>query len=139
MIGKEHAGEPMYDLAVSEIVRQFAEEDEITIKSQALFILNPLLDAFKQYDFDFFKSKIPEKALSIIPIEAIETLYNRFYNSYISEIETAVANAEADPTGTYYASSGIDIEINPVTDILAPMLKYVKDMKAFAEGQLCLQ
>lgn len=135
-VGTENQGNPDYELPISEMMRQFEEENSLTVNSQVLFILEPILDALKNYDFEFFKTKIPEKALSVIPVEAIETLYNRFFNSYITELETAITNAKADPTGTYYVSSGINIEINPVTDILAPMLQYVKDMKAFAEGQL---
>ena len=131
-----HDGTSQKVNAINELIRELCEEEQVTVNYDNLFMFDPILDALEKYDFAFVESKIPEKLKPYLPMADIEDLFNRFYLGYINEMKQAMADAQADPTGTYYVASGVQIDLNPVADLIVPMLNYAKDMKTVAEQKL---
>ncbi|MGN1121652.1 MAG: hypothetical protein ACI4RV_04735, partial [Eubacteriales bacterium] len=131
-----HDGTSQKVNSINELIRELCEEEQVTVNYDNLFMFDPILDALEKYDFAFVESKIPEKLKPYLPMADIENLFNRFYLGYINEMKQAMADAEANPTETYYIGSGVQIDLNPVADLIVPMLNYAKDMKTVAEQKL---
>lgn len=124
---------------VQQLIDELSAGKQVTITADRLFMFEPILNALKAYNFEFIESKIPEKLTKVLPMEHIEKLYSRFYDDakygYVTKLSTAMANAEANPSETYYESSAVEIKLNPVSDIFVPALEYALDMKTIAEGK----
>ena len=123
--------------AVNQLIDELCDEKgtDVTVTNDRLFMFEPILKMLKEHGWDFFEKKIPEKAKAVLPMDEFKVLFDRHYNAYVGSMETAMADAAANPTETYYVDNGVQIDINPVSDILTPMLTYAKDMKAYAEGK----
>ena len=123
--------------AVNQLIDELCDEKgtDVTVTNDRLFMFEPILKMLKEHGWDFFEKKIPEKAKAVLPMDEFKVLFDRHYDAYVGSMEKAMADAAANPTETYYVGNGVQIDINPVSDILTPMLTYAKDMKAYAEGK----
>lgn len=124
---------------VDQLIDELCSGKPVTITNDRLFMFEPILNALKTYNFGFIESKVPEQLKKVLPMEKIEELFARFYDDakygYVTKLENAMDNARANPTETYYESSGVEIMINPVSDVFVPALEYAIDMKTLAEGK----
>ncbi len=127
--------------AVNKLTDELCYEDEMTVDTNNVFIFEPLLDILKKYNFDFVASKIPAKVQPLLPMDYFEEMFNRFYTPYVTDLEAKVALALADTTGTYSTTvgTGIQVDLNPVSDFFIPALEHVlylepKAISAFADA-----
>ena len=125
--------------AINQLIDELCDEDntKVTVTHDNLFMFEPIYKALEEHGWDFIESKIPAKLKNVLPLVDVKTIFDRHYNAYLDSMKDAMDKAEADSTGTgkFYIDNGVEIQINPISDILTPALEYVKDMKAYAEGK----
>ena len=123
--------------AVNQLIDELCDEKgtDVTVTNDRLFMFEPIYKMLSTHGWDFFEAKIPERAKALLPLTDIKKLFDRHYDPYVNAMKTAMESAKADPTATFYIGNGVQIDINPISDVLTPMLNYVKDMKAYAEGK----
>ena len=123
--------------AINQLIDELCDEDntKVTVTADRLFMFEPIYKLLEEHGWDFIESKIPAKLKNVLPLDDVKTIFDRHYNAYVGSMKAAMDAAEADPTGTFYIENGIEIQINPISDVLTPALEYVKDMKAYAEDK----
>ena len=122
---------------VNQLIAELCDKNgtDVTVTEDRLFMFEPIYKMLSTHGWDFFEAKIPERAKALLPLTDIKKLFDRHYDPYVNAMKTAMESAKADPTATFYIGNGVQIDINPISDVLTPMLNYVKDMKAYAEGK----
>ena len=122
---------------VDQLIAELCDSNgtEVTVTEDRLFMFEPIYKMLSTHGWDFFEAKIPERAKALLPLADIKKLFDRHYDPYVNGMKTAMESAKADPTATFYIGNGVQVDINPISDVLTPMLNYVKDMKAYAEGK----
>mgnify|MGYP004516450989 CR=1 FL=1 len=122
---------------VNQLIAELCDKNgtDVTVTEDRLFMFEPIYKMLSTHGWDFFEAKIPERAKALLPLADIKKLFDRHYDPYVNGMKTAMESAKADPTATFYIGNGVQVDINPISDILTPMLNYVKDMKAYAEGK----
>ena len=125
---------------VEQLVEELCNKQPVTVTEDRLFMFEPILEKLEEFNYEFIESKIPEQLKQVLPMEAIENLFTRFYDDtkhgYVAQMRAAMDEVTGNPDKVVYIGSGVHFMINPISDIFTPALEYALDMKMFADGKL---
>ncbi len=117
--------------AVNTFIDQLCHNDTADVTADNLFLYEPIYNMLDAHGWDFFEAKLPESVKSVLPITKIKELYERHYTPYVDAMKSAMDSAALGTAGSI--STGLTIQLNPVSDLMIPMFDFVKDIKGRAE------
>ena len=106
------------------------QQFEVTVDN--LFIMDMVREKVASMSFDsfldeFVASKVPESLLNKLPLEIVENIYDRCIDSFLNQLDEEVSKVNADNTYVGKVNSGVIVNINLVSDLMIPMMKYAEN------------
>ncbi len=136
-----HSGTNTQIMYINQLIYELENKEEVTVTQDRLFMFYPIYSKLGDYSFEKVWQKFEPKlsrlgsAATYIPKEDIKVVFDRIYNGYMDEFKAAMDNAEADAEGVYHIGSGVQIDLNPISDVLVPAFRFASDMKGLVDDE----